>query len=610
MKTYLRILSFAKPYRRYIPQYLLYASLSILFGLINLTLLIPLFEILFNKVEDSAIAEMQNAPSFSLSADYVINTFNYYFLSIVETRGKVGALAFVCGIIVLSVFLSNLFRYVSGLTLAKIRASVIQKLRMRIFNQVSHLHLGYFSNERKGDIMSRMTNDVQEVENSVVNSLKVAFRDPATIIGYFIVLLLMSPQLTVFVLFVLVLSGVIISQINKHLKKKATESQESLGRIVSILDEVLSGMRIVKAFNARQLVENTFEREVNHYAHTNVAMARKQELASPTSEFLGVTVVAGILLFGGILVLNNNSSLSASEFITYIIIFSQMLNPARSITNSISSIQRGLASGERIFRIVDTERQITEKKDALPLPGFEREIRFENISFAYEDELVLQEINLTLKKGKTIALVGPSGGGKSTLADLLPRFYDPTQGTIYLDDVPLDTYQITSLRQQMGIVTQESILFNDTIFNNITFGKPDATEEEVTRAAKIANAHDFIMETPQQYQTVVGERGSKLSGGQRQRVSIARAVLKNPAILILDEATSALDSESERLVQEALTHLMQNRTSLVIAHRLSTIQHADEIVVVQQGKIVERGTHLELVEENGLYRKLTQMQAV
>ncbi|MEM8968377.1 MAG: ABC transporter ATP-binding protein, partial [Bacteroidota bacterium] len=553
MKTYLRILSFAKPYRRFIPQYLLFASLSILFGLINLTLLIPLFEVLFNQVDETMLTEMRNAPAFSLSVDYVINTFNYYFLAIVDTRGKVGALTFVCGIIVISVFLSNLFRYVSGLTLAKIRASVIQKLRMRIFDQVSQLHLGYFTNEQKGDIMSRMTNDVQEVENSVVNTLKVAFRDPATIIGYFAVLLLMSPQLTVFVLLVLVLSGVIISQINKRLKKKATESQESLGRIVGILDEVLSGMRIVKAFNARPLIQHTFEKEVQHYARTNVAMARKQELASPTSEFLGVTVVAGILLFGGILVLNNDSSLSASEFITYIIIFSQMLNPARSITNAISSIQRGLASGERIFRIVDTQPQIVEKENARPLPAFEREIRFENISFAYEDELVLQNINLTLEKGKTIALVGPSGGGKSTLADLLPRFYDPTEGNIFLDDVPLDEYQIKALRQHMGIVTQESILFNNTIFNNITFGKPDATEEEVVQAAKIANAHEFILETPEQYQTVVGERGSKLSGGQRQRISIARAVLKNPAILVLDEATSALDSESERLVQEALT---------------------------------------------------------
>lgn len=610
MKTYLRILSFAKPYRRYVPQYLVYASLSILFGLINLTLLIPLFEVLFNQVDEATVQEVSRMPEFSFSIEYVLGVFNYYFLDIIETYGRTGALAFVCGIIVVSVFLSNLFRYVSSLTLAKIRASVIQKLRMRIFDQVSHLHLGYFTNERKGDIMSRMTNDVQEVENSVVNTLKVAFRDPATIIGYFVVLLIMSPQLTVFVLLVLLLSGLSISQINKRLKKKATESQESLARIVGMLDEVLSGMRIIKAFNARRLVHRSFEKEVNHYARTNVSMARKQDLASPLSEFLGVTVVAIILLYGGTLVLNNNSALEASEFITYIIIFSQMLNPARSITNALSNIQRGLASGERIFRIVDTRPQITEKPDARPLSDFRREIRFEHISFAYDDEFVLKDINLTIQKGKTVALVGPSGGGKSTLADLLPRFYDPTQGIIYLDDVPLDDYQISALRQHMGIVTQESILFNDTIYNNIIFGKPDATEEEVITAAKIANAHSFIMEAPQQYQTVVGERGTKLSGGQRQRLSIARAVLKNPAILILDEATSALDSESERLVQEALTHLMQNRTSLVIAHRLSTIQHADEIVVVQQGKVVERGTHHELVEEGGLYRKLTEMQTV
>ncbi|MEM6842114.1 MAG: ABC transporter ATP-binding protein [Bacteroidota bacterium] len=610
MKTYLRILSFAKPYRRHVPQYLVFASLSILFGLINLTLLIPLFEVLFNQVDENTVVATQSAPDFSLSVDYVVGTFNYYFLQVVDQYGKVGALGFVCIIIVLSVFLSNLFRYAAGITLAKIRATVIQKLRLQIFDRVSCLHLGYFTNERKGDIISRMTNDVQEVESSVVNTLKMAFRDPATIIGYFTVLLIMSPQLTVFVLLVLILSGVIISQINKRLKKKATETQESLGRIVGILDEVLSGMRIVKAFNARQLVHHTFEKEVTYYARANVSMARKQELAPPTSQFLGVTVVAGILFFGGTLVLNNDSSLSASQFITYIIIFSQMLNPARSITNSISSIQRGLASGERIFSVIDTQEEITDLPNARPLPAFEREIRFENISFAYEDELVLQDINLMVEKGKTIALVGPSGGGKSTLADLLPRFYEPGQGTIYVDDVPLNEYQIKSLRQHMGIVTQESILFNDTIFKNIVFGKPDASLEEVEQAARIANAHDFIMETPHQYQTVVGERGSKLSGGQRQRISIARAVLKNPDILILDEATSALDSESEQLVQKALTHLMQNRTSLVIAHRLSTIQHADEIVVIQQGKIVERGTHLELVEENGLYRKLTQMQTV
>ena len=610
MKTYLRILSFAKPYRQYVPQYLLYASLSIIFGLINLTLLIPLFEILFNQVDNTTMVDVQKIPEFSFSVSYLMEVFNYYFMSIIDTYGKVGALAFVCGVIVISVMLANLFRYVAGITLAKIRATTIKRLRLRIFDQASRLHMGYFTNERKGDIMSRMTNDMQEVEGSVVNTLKILFRDPATIAGYFAVLLFMSPQLTVFVLLVLLLSGLSIAQITKRLKRKATESQESLGRIVGILDEVLSGMRIVKAFNARQLVYNSFEKEVKHYTRTTISMARKQELASPLSEFLGVSVVAGILLFGGILVLNNDSSLTASEFITYIIIFSQMLNPARSISNSISGIQRGLASGDRIFRIIDTEPQIYDFPNAKSLSKFKNQIRFENISFAYDDEPVLKDINLTLNKGQTIALVGPSGGGKSTLADLLPRFYDPTEGTIYLDNVPLKEYQLAELRQQMGIVTQESILFNDTIYNNITFGKPGATEEEVIQAAKIANAHDFIMESPQQYQSTVGERGTKLSGGQRQRLSIARAVLKNPAILILDEATSALDSESERLVQDALTHLMQNRTSLVIAHRLSTIQHADEIVVVQQGKIVQRGTHLELVEAGGLYRKLTEMQAV
>ncbi|MEM9674998.1 MAG: ABC transporter ATP-binding protein [Bacteroidota bacterium] len=610
MKTYLRILSFAKPYRQYVPQYLLYASLSIIFGLINLTLLIPLFEVLFNQVDDNTLVSMRNMPEFSFSVDYILGVFNYYFISVIDTHGKVGALAFVCGIIVVSVMLANLFRYAAGITLAKIRATTLQRLRLRVFDQASRLHMGYFTNEHKGDIMSRMTNDMQEVEASVVNTLKMLFRDPATIAGYFAVLLFMSPQLTVFVLLVLLLSGLIIGQITKRLKRKATESQESLGRIVGILDEVLSGMRIVKAFNARPLVYNSFKKEVKHYTRTIVSMARKQELASPLSEFLGVSVVAMILLYGGILVLNNDSSLTASEFITYIIIFSQMLNPARSISNSISGLQRGLASGDRIFKIIDTEPQIVDSPNARDLPAFNDQIRYENISFAYDDEPVLENINLTLKKGQTIALVGPSGGGKSTLADLLTRFYDPTQGTIYLDDIPLHEFKLSELRQQMGIVTQESILFNDTIYNNITFGKPHATEEEVIQAAKIANAHNFIMESPQQYQTTVGERGTKLSGGQRQRLSIARAVLKNPAILILDEATSALDSESERLVQEALTHLMQNRTSLVIAHRLSTIQHADEIVVVQQGKIVQRGTHLELVEEGGLYRKLTEMQAV
>ncbi len=369
-------------------------------------------------------------------------------------------------------------------------------------------------------------------------------------------------------------------------------------------------MRIVKAFNARPIIRRRFEEEVGIYARLNVSMARKQEAASPLSEFVGVAVVAGILLYGGVLVLNNSSELSASEFITYIILFSQVLPPAKAISNALSSIQRGLASGERIFSIINTPPLIQDRPAARELVRFEHHIRFENVRFAYEQDTVLKNVNLTIEKGSTVALVGPSGGGKSTLADLIPRFYDPTEGAIYLDDQPLTAYTTASLRRQMGIVTQESILFNDTIFSNIAFGKPDASAEEVMQAARIANAHDFILETPEQYQTLVGERGTKLSGGQRQRISIARAVLKNPPILILDEATSALDSESERLVQEALTNLMKNRTSVVIAHRLSTIQHADEIVVVQQGRIIKRGRHEDLVEQGGLYSKLTAMQTV
>lgn len=610
MKTYLRILSFAKPYRRYIPQYLVFATLSILFGLINFTMLIPLFEVLFSQVDEASPQHVQSLPTFQLSVDYVLELFNYYFTQVIEMYGKVGALIFVCLIIVISVFLTNLFRYVAGITLAKIRATVIEKLRMRIFDQVSQLHLGYFSTERKGDIMSRMTNDVQEVENSVVSTLKVAFKEPATIIGYFLVLFFMSFELTLFTLIIMPISGTIISEITKKLKKRATQSQESLGHIVNILDETLSGMRIVKAFNARPFIRDKFGAEIRRYARLNVSMARKQELASPLSEFMGVTVVAGILLYGGILVLNNNSELSASEFITYIIIFSQILPPAKAISTALSTIQRGLASGERIFNTIDTKPAIQDKPQAREAANFTRDIVFDHVSFAYEEELILKDISFTIEKGKTVAIVGPSGGGKSTIADLIPRFYDPTSGTIFLDDIALSDYKTESIRKLMGIVTQESILFNATIFNNIAFGLPHAGEDEVIQAAKIANAHDFIMSTPLQYQTVIGERGTKLSGGQRQRISIARAVLKNPPILILDEATSALDSESEKLVQEALTNLMRNRTSIVIAHRLSTIQHADEILVVQNGHIIEKGRHEELVEQGGLYYKLTEMQTV
>ncbi|SFB57408.1 ABC transporter ATP-binding protein [Algoriphagus aquimarinus] len=610
MKTYLRILSYAKPYGKFVPTYIIYAFLSIVFGLLNFTLLKPLFDVIFEQVDPSSLTQYAEKPEFSFSVEYFSHLFNYNFLQVAEEYGKMGTLFYVCIIIVVSVFLSNLFTYLSGVVLAKVRAVVIKRMRMDIFSQVSKLHIGYFSNERKGDLMSKMTNDVQEVENTIVQSLRVVFREPVTIILYFSVLFFMSAKLTLFTILIIPITGAIIGGITRRLKKKAVQSQESLGRIVNILDETLGGMRVIKAFNAEGFMKKKFDGETDFYADVNVNMARKNELASPISQFLGVFVVAGILVYGGSMVLSGNSDLGASDFITYIIIFTQVLNPAKEISRAVSSIQRGIASAERVFTVVDTPSQIKSPASPSVLNTFEHSVEFKNVSFAYEDQLVLKNINFTLNRGKTIALVGPSGGGKSTLADLVPRFYDPSQGAILLDGNNLKDFDLNDLRSLMGIVTQESILFNDTVFNNIAFGVEGATEAQVLEAAKIANAHEFIEKMDDGYQTSIGERGSKLSGGQRQRLSIARAVLKNPPILILDEATSALDSESEHLVQEALTKLMSNRTTLVIAHRLSTIQHADEILVIERGEIVQRGTHTDLSQVEGLYQKLSSIQSV
>lgn len=610
MKTYFRILAYARPYRRYLPLYVIYALLAIIFGLLNFTLLKPLFDVIFEQVDPAELKKYAEQPEFSFTIEYFMHLFNHYFIRVAAEYGKFGTLVYVCIIIVVSVFLSNMFAYLSGVLLAKVRADVIKKMRMHIFDQVSSMHIGYFSNERKGDLMSKMTNDVQEVENSVVQSLRVVFREPVTIILYFGALFFMSVKLTLFTILIIPFSGAIIGGITKRLKKKAVESQESLGRIVNILDETIGGMRVVKAFGARGYVYDKFDVETDRYSTINVSMARRNELASPISQFLGVFVVAGILLYGGSLVLNNASDLSASEFLAYIILFTQVLNPAKEISRAMSTVQRGLASAERIFKVIDTRPEIQDPSNPRKLAGFDRAITFEGVDFGYGQELVLKKIDFTLQKGKTIALVGPSGGGKSTIADLVPRFYDPVKGTVSLDGTDVRQYAIEDLRSQIGIVTQESILFNDTVFNNIAFGLKEVSEEAVVEAAKIANAHEFIVQLENGYQTNIGERGSKLSGGQRQRLSIARAVLKNPPILILDEATSALDSASERLVQEALAKLMANRTTLVIAHRLSTIQHADEILVVQRGQIVERGTHEELIAREGLYKKLSSMQSV
>ncbi|MEM7549005.1 MAG: ABC transporter ATP-binding protein [Bacteroidota bacterium] len=610
MKTYLRIIRYAAPLGSLLPQYLVFAFLGVVFGLTNFILLQPLFDVIFEQLGPEELQKYVALPPFELSVEYVKDLFYHYLIEFEKEYGKFGTLGYVCVVIVLSVFLANLFRYASEVILSILKARIVKNLRNDVFDRISRLHIGYFTQERKGDILSRLTNDVQEVEVSVASSLKVIFKEPVTVIIYFVTLFYMSTQLTLFTVIVLPVLGGIISEIVRRLKKSATESQESLSRLVTLIDETLSGIRIIKAFNAREYVANKFSKENDFYAKVNVSMARRREAASPMSQLLGVLIVAVILMYGGNLVLNNESSLDASGFFTYLIIYSQILPPFKEISRAISSVQRGLVSGQRVFDIVDAERTIKNSPNATEVKSFEKGIHFNKVSFAYEDVDVLKNIDLKVEKGKMVALVGPSGGGKSTLADLIPRFYDPTEGDILLEGKPLRDLDIESLRSLMGIVTQESILFNDTIFNNIAFGKPNANQNDVEEAAKIANAHDFILQTENGYETNIGDRGAKLSGGQRQRISIARAILKNPPILILDEATSALDSESEKLVQEALTNLMKNRTSVVIAHRLSTIQHADEIVVIQKGKIIERGGHIDLIEKNGMYKKLNEMQAL
>ncbi|WP_439880429.1 ABC transporter ATP-binding protein [Pontibacter sp. MBLB2868] len=609
MKTYLRILQFAKPYSRFVPLYTLYTVLGIIFGLFNFTLIIPLLNVLFGQVGTEEAAMMATTkPEFSFTIDFIKNFFNYHFGQVILEEGRLGALLFVCIIIVISIFLANLFRYLAFRIIGALRAHVVEKMREKVYKRVTELELGYFSNERKGDLMTRLTVDIQEVESSVVSTLTVVVREPIAIIAFFAILFTMSVKLTLFTLILLPISGGIISGISKQLKRKASQGQDSLSFILTIIDETLSGIRVIKAFNAEPFILQKFHDQNNRYARIQRSIANKRDLASPLSEFMGVTVVAGLLFYGGTLVLTQQSDLKPAEFITYIILFSQVLVPAKAMSAAFSNIQRGLVSGERVLKVIDTKPQIVNKLDAKVLPHFERRIEFIDVGFGYGDKPVLQDINFTIEKGKTIALVGPSGGGKSTLADLIPRFYDPTKGAILIDGHDIRDYTMESVRDEIGVVTQESILFNDTIYNNIAFNKTDATEEEVVAAAKIANAHEFIIDSENGYQTMIGDRGSKLSGGQRQRLSIARAILKNPPILILDEATSALDTESEKLVQEALTNLMRNRTSIVIAHRLSTIQYADEILVLQQGRIIERGTHEELLQNSGLYAKLTQMQ--
>ncbi|HET6242971.1 MAG: ATP-binding cassette domain-containing protein [Bacteroidetes bacterium] len=606
MKTYFRILSYARPLNRFVPAYAILAIFAVVFGLINFTLLIPLLNVLF----DTAPVNIELVkPEFHFNILYFRDLFNYYFGKILLDHGRVGALQFVCVVLVFSVFAANVFKYTSQRVMSSMRTTTVYNIRRNLFDKITDLHLGYFNKHQKGQLISRLTNDVNEIENSVVSSVQVVFKEPLMIIGYLVLLFIMSVELTIFTLMVLPLSGFFISVILKKLKRESRQIQELLGTILSVIEETISGVRIIKAFNAQPFVRKQFKKQNIKHRTVLKSMWNKRELASPVSEFAGVLVVALVLLYGGTLVLENNSELSASEFITYIILYSQILVPAKSISTAISNIQRGIASGERIFEIMDTDISIKDHPRAKSFEKFNNKIEYKNVTFGYESEMVLKDISFTIPEGKITALVGSSGSGKSTIADLLPRFYDSKSGEILMDGIPVQEIKLKDLRKQLGIVTQESILFNDTVFNNIAFGVESASEDAVIKAAKIANAHEFIIAMPEGYQTNIGDRGSKLSGGQRQRMSIARAIFKNPPILILDEATSALDTESERLVQEALQNLMKNRTTLVIAHRLSTIQHANEILVIDKGEIVERGTHDHLLEKKGIYKKLYDLQS-
>jgi subfamily B ATP-binding cassette protein MsbA len=606
MKTYFRLLSFAKPIEKFAIPYILYTLLYVILSSLVFPLLIPLLNTLFDN-NNATVAKTVVA----VKPDTFLNIqgwFKYYMDYFIQVHGGWGALQFVCITIIITIFLGNLFRYLSARTMENLRIHTLLNMRKRVFENVMDLHLGYFNNERKGDIISKIASDVQVVQFSVTATLQVVFKDPVQLIVFMIMLFLISVKLTLWSLLVVPVSAFIISRIVKRLKSQAIAAQQSYGNMISYLDEALSGVKIIKAFNATEFIKQRFHSENKRYSKIMRSMAKRQQSASPVSEILAVTMISFIVLYGGYLILNKRSDLNGGQFIAYIAIFSQIMRPAKSISDSFSNIHSGIAAGERVLALIDEKPQITDAPNAVDIKEFNEGIHFKNVSFSYPGREVLKSINLTVPKGKTVALVGPSGGGKSTLMDLIPRFIEPQSGEISIDDHNIQNVTMNSLRSLMGVVNQESILFNDSIYNNIAFGKTNVTQEQVEAAARIANAHNFIIETENGYNTNIGDRGTKLSGGQRQRICIARAVLNNPPIMLLDEATSALDTESEKLVQEALNNLMKNRTSLIIAHRLSTIQNADNIIVLESGEIVEQGTHQQLIALNGLYKRLIDMQ--
>ncbi|SFE77060.1 ABC transporter ATP-binding protein [Spirosoma endophyticum] len=610
MKIYRRLMVYAKPYGKFIVPFVVFTLIGVFFNVFQFALIIPLLNFLFDPINTADAAKYALTPTFRLSPDYFKDSF-YHLIYNFKTTNPVYALYFLAGMIVVAVVMTNFFRFLAQRSLLSVRTLLVKRLREALFEKINYLHLGYFTKEHKGDLLSRLNGDVYAIEGVAGSSIEVVFKEPFMLIGYFVALFAISAKLTFFTLIIIPISAVGIAAVTKKLKKEAKDVQSSMGRMLTLMDETLMGMRILRSFNATPFVLKRFSLENDFYRKASLDGFKRKELAPAFSEASGVFVVACILVYGGSLVLSSQGSLQASSFIAFIAIFSQVIRPAKAIVVALTNIQQGQAAGERIIELLDKPIEILDKPDARVMEPFRRDIVFDNVSFQYGDKPVLKNISFRIEKGKKIALVGPSGVGKSTIADLIPRFYESTRGSVKIDGIDVRDYKMESLREQMSFVTQEIILFNDTIFNNIALGKPDASLEDVIEAAKVANAHNFIMETEDGYNTNIGDRGIRLSGGQRQRLSIARAVFKKPSILILDEATSALDVESEKSVQIALNNLMEGRTTLVIAHRLSTIKEADEILIMEGGRIVERGNHFELINsEDSIYKRLNMMQEV
>lgn len=610
MKDFIKLLfRLVPPYKKNVLLNVINNLLSTFFSLFSFAMIIPILQILF-KMEKNTHTAMRSLEGAKIGewGEILKNNFYCFISQTIETHGGGTTLLLLGAFLVVMTFLKALFMYMSSYNMITIRTGVLRDLRNTIFDKITRLPLGFFSEEKKGDIIARMSGDVTEVENSVMSSLDMLFKNAIMILVYFGTMIALSWQLTTFVLLLLPFAGYLMGKVSKQLKKPSRLGQEQWGELLSQIEETLSGLRIILAFNAQKKIKKRFEKQNDTLRRTTQKVARRQQLAHPMSEFLGTLIIAIVVWFGGSLILKNESAISAPTFIYYLIIFYSIINPAKAFSQAWYSIQKGLASMVRIDKILLAEIHIDEPVNPNHLKAFCEEIRYEGVCFRYQTEPVLQNIELTIPKGKTVALVGQSGSGKSTLVDLLPRFYDVQSGRISIDGVDIRSLPIQELRGLMGNVNQEAILFNDSFFNNIAFGVETASIEQVTEAAKIANAHDFIVATENGYDTNIGDRGGKLSGGQRQRISIARAILKNPPILILDEATSALDTESEKLVQEALENLMKNRTTIVIAHRLSTIRNADLICVMHKGRIVERGTHEELLQKNGTFKRLYDMQ--